>query len=83
MIICELDPPKTLALEKYFTGAQALVKAGCDAITLADNSLTILRVSNHAPASLWSLQNLRGAFEAMSVWRWFRFAAQSLSNSAA
>ena len=48
MIICELDPPKTLALEKYFAGAQALVQAGCDAITLADNSLAILRVSNLA-----------------------------------
>ena len=48
VVICELDPPKTLALEKYFTGAQALVKAGCDAVTLADNSLAILRVSNLA-----------------------------------
>ena len=48
VIICELDPPKTLALEKYFAGAQALVEAGCDAITLADNSLAILRVSNLA-----------------------------------
>jgi methionine synthase I (cobalamin-dependent)/5,10-methylenetetrahydrofolate reductase len=48
VIICELDPPKTLALEKYFAGAQALVQAGCDAITLADNSLAILRVSNLA-----------------------------------
>jgi homocysteine S-methyltransferase len=48
VIICELDPPKTLALERYFLGAQALVRAGCDAITLADNSLAILRVSNLA-----------------------------------
>ncbi len=48
VIICELDPPKTLALGKYFKGAQALVEAGCDAITLADNSLAILRVSNLA-----------------------------------
>lgn len=48
VIICEMDPPKTLALEKYFVGAQALVQAGCDAITLADNSLAILRVSNLA-----------------------------------
>jgi methionine synthase / methylenetetrahydrofolate reductase(NADPH) len=48
IIICELDPPKTLALEKYFRGAQELVSAGCDAITLADNSLAILRVSNLA-----------------------------------
>lgn len=48
VVICELDPPKTLALEKYFAGAQALIEAGCDAITLADNSLAILRVSNLA-----------------------------------
>jgi methionine synthase I (cobalamin-dependent)/5,10-methylenetetrahydrofolate reductase len=48
VVICELDPPKTLAFEKYFAGAQALVQAGCDAITLADNSLAILRVSNLA-----------------------------------
>lgn len=48
VIICELDPPKTLSLEKYFEGAQALTNAGCDAITLADNSLAILRVSNLA-----------------------------------
>jgi len=48
VVICELDPPKTLSLEKYFEGAQALTNAGCDAITLADNSLAILRVSNLA-----------------------------------
>jgi len=48
VVICELDPPKTLLLEKYFAGAQALTNAGCDAITLADNSLAILRVSNLA-----------------------------------
>jgi homocysteine S-methyltransferase len=52
VIICELDPPKTLALEKYFRGAQALVNAGCDAITLADNSLAILRVSNLAVGAM-------------------------------
>ncbi len=52
VIICELDPPKTLALDKFFTGAQALVKAGCDAITLADNSLAILRVSNLAVGAM-------------------------------
>lgn len=48
VVICELDPPKTLALKKYFEAAQALTNAGCDAITLADNSLAILRVSNLA-----------------------------------
>jgi methionine synthase I (cobalamin-dependent)/5,10-methylenetetrahydrofolate reductase len=52
VIICELDPPKTLALEKFFAGAQALVRAGCDAITLADNSLAILRVSNLAVGAM-------------------------------
>jgi homocysteine S-methyltransferase len=52
VIICELDPPKTLALEKFFKGAQALVNAGCDAITLADNSLAILRVSNLAMGAM-------------------------------
>ncbi len=52
VIICELDPPKTLALEKFFRGAQELVRAGCDAITLADNSLAILRVSNLAVGAM-------------------------------
>ena len=44
----ELDPPKTLDMEKYFAGAKALTEAGSDVITLADNSLAILRVSNLA-----------------------------------
>ncbi|MEY2479086.1 MAG: methionine synthase / methylenetetrahydrofolate reductase [Verrucomicrobiota bacterium] len=52
VVICELDPPKTLVLEKFFAGAQSLVKAGCDAITLADNSLAILRVSNLAVGAM-------------------------------
>ena len=52
VIICELDPPKTLALEKFFAGAQALTRAGCDAITLADNSLAILRMSNLAVGAM-------------------------------
>jgi methionine synthase I (cobalamin-dependent)/5,10-methylenetetrahydrofolate reductase len=48
VIVTELDPPKTLVLEKYFAAARALIDAGSDAITLADNSLAILRVSNLA-----------------------------------
>ena len=52
VIICELDPPKTLALDKFFAGAQALTRAGCDAITLADNSLAILRMSNLAVGAM-------------------------------
>lgn len=46
VVVTELDPPKTLDLDKYFAGAQALTEAGSDAITLADNSLAILRVAN-------------------------------------
>lgn len=48
VIVTELDPPKTLELDKFFAGAKALTDAGSDAITLADNSLAILRVSNLA-----------------------------------
>ncbi len=48
VVVTELDPPKTLVLEKYFAAACALIDAGSDAITLADNSLAILRVSNLA-----------------------------------
>ncbi|HEY0793353.1 MAG TPA: bifunctional homocysteine S-methyltransferase/methylenetetrahydrofolate reductase [Chthoniobacterales bacterium] len=52
VVVTELDPPKTLDLERYYTGAQTLIDAGSDAITLADNSLAILRVSNLAIAAV-------------------------------
>jgi len=52
VVMTELDPPKTLDLEKYFAGAQALAEAGSDVITLADNSLAILRVSNLAVGAM-------------------------------
>jgi len=48
--IVELDSPKGLAMEKFLAGAKALKEAGAAAITLADNSLAILRVSNFAAA---------------------------------
>lgn len=48
--IVELDSPKTLAMDKFLHGARALKEAGASAITLADNSLAILRVSNLAAA---------------------------------
>jgi methionine synthase / methylenetetrahydrofolate reductase(NADPH) len=48
VIVTELDPPKTLDLDRYFRAARHLADAGSDAITLADNSLAILRVSNLA-----------------------------------
>ena len=52
VIVTELDPPKTLPLEKFFAAAEAITRAGSDAITLADNSLAILRVSNFAVGAL-------------------------------
>src|SRR6201984_1634810 len=52
VIVTELDPPKTLDLERYFKAAQYLVDAGSAAITLADNSLAILRVSNLAVGAI-------------------------------
>lgn len=52
VVVTELDPPKTLPLEKFFAAAEALTRAGSDAITLADNSLAILRVSNFAVAAM-------------------------------
>ena len=48
--IVELDSPKGLAMDKFISGARALKEAGAAAITLADNSLAILRVSNFAAA---------------------------------
>jgi methionine synthase I (cobalamin-dependent)/5,10-methylenetetrahydrofolate reductase len=48
--IVELDSPKTLAMDKFLAGAKALKDAGAAAVTLADNSLAILRVSNLAAA---------------------------------
>jgi methionine synthase I (cobalamin-dependent)/5,10-methylenetetrahydrofolate reductase len=48
--VVELDSPKTLSMDKFLDGARALKKAGAAAVTLADNSLAILRVSNIAAA---------------------------------
>jgi homocysteine S-methyltransferase len=48
--IVELDSPKTLSMTKFLAGARALKDAGAAAVTLADNSLAILRMSNFAAA---------------------------------
>jgi len=52
LIVTELDPPKHLNLDKLIEGARALREAGTNFITLADNSLAILRVSNMAAGFL-------------------------------
>ena len=52
LIVTELDPPKGLLVDKLLAGAQALQSAGTDFVTLADNSLAVLRLSNMAAAHL-------------------------------
>ncbi len=47
-VIVELDPPRKLDTTKFFEGAKALKEAGIDAITLADNSLASIRISNES-----------------------------------
>ncbi|MGT2750247.1 bifunctional homocysteine S-methyltransferase/methylenetetrahydrofolate reductase [Streptococcus orisasini] len=50
-IIAEIDPPKTLAVDKFVEGVKALDKKGIAAITLADNSLARARICNLSMAS--------------------------------
>ncbi|MCM3784228.1 bifunctional homocysteine S-methyltransferase/methylenetetrahydrofolate reductase [Neobacillus mesonae] len=47
-VIVELDPPRDLDIQKFLKGAKSLKKAGVDALTLADNSLAVTRMSNMA-----------------------------------
>ncbi|CAM2821123.1 bifunctional homocysteine S-methyltransferase/methylenetetrahydrofolate reductase [Paenibacillus sediminis] len=47
-VIVELDPPRDLDITKFMDGAKALQEAGADALTLADNSLAVTRMSNMA-----------------------------------
>lgn len=47
-VIVELDPPRDLDISKFMLGAEALKKAGADALTMADNSLAVTRMSNMA-----------------------------------
>ncbi len=47
-VIVELDPPRKLDTTKFFEGAKALKEAGIDAITMADNSLASVRISNES-----------------------------------
>jgi methionine synthase / methylenetetrahydrofolate reductase(NADPH) len=47
-VIVELDTPRKLDTNKFFKGAKALKEAGIDAITMADNSLAQVRISNES-----------------------------------
>ena len=46
--IVELDPPRDLQHDRILHGAEALKRAGADAITMADSSLGVTRMSNLA-----------------------------------
>jgi methionine synthase I (cobalamin-dependent)/5,10-methylenetetrahydrofolate reductase len=47
-VIVELDPPRDLDIERFMQGSKALQDAHVDAITMADNSLAVTRMSNLA-----------------------------------
>lgn len=47
-IICEFDTPRDLDISQFVEGSKQLHRAGVDAITMADNSLAVSRVSNLA-----------------------------------
>jgi methionine synthase I (cobalamin-dependent)/5,10-methylenetetrahydrofolate reductase len=51
-VIVELDPPRDLDITKFMAGAAALKAARADAITMADNSLAVTRMSNMALGTL-------------------------------
>lgn len=51
-VIVELDPPRDLDIRKFMDGAAALKAAKADAVTMADNSLAVTRMSNIALAAL-------------------------------
>ena len=51
-IIVEFDPPRDLDADSFLDGCCELHKAGADAITLADNSLATVRMSNLALGAL-------------------------------
>jgi len=51
-VIVELDPPRDLDITKFMEGAQALKDCEVDAVTMADNSLAVTRMSNLALAAL-------------------------------
>lgn len=55
-VIVELDPPRDLDISKFMKGAAALKEAGVDALTLADNSLAVTRMSNMALGQLVKAQ---------------------------
>lgn len=52
VVVAEVDPPRGIDAAKEIAGAKQIVEAGADAITIADNPLSIMRMSNLAFAGL-------------------------------
>ncbi len=52
IVIVELDPPRGLDYEPILEGAKMLARAGVDAISIGDNSLASIRLSNLVMAHL-------------------------------
>lgn len=52
VVVVELDAPKDLAIGKMLEGAQQLAEAGVHAITVGDNPLAVMRMSNLAASHL-------------------------------
>jgi homocysteine S-methyltransferase len=58
VIVVELDPPRSLDMEKTLKGAQRLKKAGVDAITVGDNPLAIIRIGNLGVSHLFEKEGV-------------------------
>jgi len=52
VVIAEVDPPRGVDAGAEVAGSRLLVEAGVDAITIADNPLSVMRMSNLALASI-------------------------------
>lgn len=51
-VLVEFDPPKDLETEEFFQGCQELRQAGAALVTLADNAMANVRMSNMALGAL-------------------------------
>ena len=52
IVVAEVDPPRGFDASSELKGAKEIVEAGANAITIADNALSIMRMSNLAFAGL-------------------------------
>lgn len=53
VVIAEVDPPRGIDATEQMAGARLLMDAGIDAITIADNALSVMRMGNLALAQLF------------------------------